>query len=349
MHIDEAGQLFTKIEPNMKPDIEYRALLADKRDDSMELKVKTMRTSSLPDHNVLIRVYYSSLNYKDALSASGNTGITKSYPHTPGIDAAGIVEWSTDSRFDEGDSVVVTGYDLGQNTPGGFGEYISVPADWVVPLPENLSLKESMILGTAGFTAAYGVKLMMDKGIKTGDGEVLVTGATGGVGTLAVVILSRIGFQVTAVTGKPDIASFLTSLGATNVVSRESVTDVKGSPLLSSRWQAAIDTVGGEMLDAVIRQTAHNGVVACCGNILGGKLTTSIYPFILRGVALMGIDSGNCLMAHRQQIWSLLANNWNPKIPDALWKERHISELPPIIDAMLNGKIRGRMLVTLRD
>lgn len=334
----------------MKPDIKYRALVAEKADDgTMDLSVKSQQTTSLPEHNVLIRVHYSSLNYKDALSASGNTGVTKSYPHTPGIDAAGIVEWSDDPRFKKGESVVVTGYDLGQNTPGGFGEYICVPGDWVVPLPESLSLRESMIIGTAGFTAAYGIKLIMEKGVRPGDGDVLVTGATGGVGTLAIAILSGIGFDVTAVTGKQDEAPFLRSLGARDVISRESLMDVSDSPLLSSRWKAAVDAVGGEMLDAVIRQTAHNGVVACCGNILGGELNTSIYPFILRGVALMGIDSGNCLMADRRQIWKLLADEWKPDIPDTLWNKRHITELPPVIDAILKGKLRGRTLVTLLD
>ena len=334
----------------MRPDIEYRALVAGKRaDGEMVLAVKTLRTSNLPDHNVLIRVHYSSLNYKDALSARGNPGVTKSYPHTPGIDAAGVVEWSNDSRYNPGDKVIVTGYDLGQNTFGGFGQYVSVPRDWIVPLPGTLSLRESMILGTAGFTAAYGVKKIVDQGIETSEEPVLVTGATGGVGSLAVAILSRIGYRVAAVTGKQEEERFLKSLGAREIVSRESVTEISGAPMHSARWSAAIDTVGGEMLDAVLRQTGHNGVVACCGNILGGSLKTSIYPFILRGLSLMGIDSGSCLMSDRIDIWNHLADDWKPSDLEALCHECTIGDLPSEIEKILNGRQIGRTLVSLHD
>lgn len=334
----------------MRPEIKYRALVAERSDDgTINLNVRSLRTSYLPGHNVLIRVHFSSLNYKDALSASGSPGVTKSYPHTPGIDAAGVVEWSDGPRHSAGDRVLVTGYDLGQNTPGGFGEYVCVPADWVVPLPDGLSLKESMILGTAGFTAAYGVKKIVDQGIGTGDGSVLVTGATGGVGSLAVAILSRIGFSIIAVTGKKEQEPFLKRLGAAEVVSREWVTDISGAPMLSARWSAAIDTVGGEMLDAVLRQTGHNGVVACCGNILGGTLKTSIYPLILRGIALMGIDSGNCLMNDRIDIWDKLADSWKPANLEAMSHSSTLSELPEEISKILKGNQVGRTVVTLRD
>ena len=334
----------------MRPDIEYRALVAEKDENGeMSLGVKTLHTSTLPDHDLLIRVHYSSLNYKDALSASGNPGVTKSYPHTPGIDAAGMVEWSDDPRFKTGQKVIVTSYDLGQNTPGGFGEYISVPGDWIVPLPKSLSLIESMMLGTAGFTAAYGVKKIVDQGIKPGEDLVLVTGATGGVGSLAVTILSDIGYRVTAVTGKKKQSSFLTSLGASEIISRESVTDISGAPMHSARWMAAIDTVGGDMLDAVLRQTAHNGVVACCGNILGGRLETSVYPFILRGISLMGIDSGMCLMSDRIGIWSKLANNWKPKNLEALSHVCSLDKLSGDIEKIRQGSQVGRTVVSLRD
>lgn len=333
----------------MRPDFEYSALVAEKRDNGeMDLGVQSLRTSDLPDHNVLIKVHYSSLNYKDALSASGNPGVTKNYPHTPGIDAAGVVECSSDERYTTGDKVLVTGYDLGQNTAGGFGEYISVPGDWIVPLPETLSLKESMIFGTAGFTAAYGIKKIVDQGVETGDETVLVTGATGGVGSLAVSILSHIGYRVVAVTGKEDQKPFLKTLGASEIVSRESVTDISGAPLQSGRWIAAIDTVGGEMLDAVLRQTGHNGVVACCGNILGGRVGTSIYPFILRGISLMGIDSGNCLMKDRIEIWNKLANEWKPSTLEKLCHECTLVDLPAEIEKIQKGSQVGRTLVNLR-
>ena len=328
---------------------EYKALVAEKSDDgNMSLSVKQLSTEGLPHNDLLIRVHYSSLNYKDALSASGNPGVTKSYPHTPGIDAAGVVEESADSRFQSGDKVIVTSYDLGQNTPGGFAEYICVPGDWVVPLPDGLSLKESMILGTAGFTAAYGVKKLVDYGIKPGDGDILVTGATGGVGCLAVAILAKLGYRVAAVTGKADQHDFLRELGAAEVTDRKSITDVNSSPLLTSRWIGAIDTVGGGMLDAVLRQTAHNGLVACCGNILGGKLETSIYPFILRGIGLMGIDSGICLMKDRKTIWNLLASDWKPDNLEKLYRSVELIELSAEIERTLNGGQFGRVLVTLR-
>lgn len=335
----------------MKPEIKYNALVAEKGEKGqVDLSVQLLYTSDLPDYNVLIRVCYSSLNYKDALSAMGHPGVTKSYPHTPGIDAAGIVEWSDDEKYSAGDEVIVTGYDLGQNTPGGFGEYITVPGKWIVPLPEALSLRESMMLGTAGFTAAYGVKKITDLGIvpRSGDETVLVTGATGGVGSLAVAILSKIGYRVTAVTGKQEQTSFLKLLGASKIISRELLTDISGAPLQSSSWSAAIDTVGGEMLDAVVRQTGHNGVVACCGNILGSRLETSIYPFILRGVSLMGIDSGNCLMSDRLEIWNCLANDWKPLTLEKLSHECMLDDLPDEIEKIRHGNQAGRTLVILR-
>lgn len=333
-----------------KPDKKFRALVADKdKNGEMSLSVRTRTVADLPDHDVLIRVHYSSLNYKDALSAGGNPGVTKSYPHTPGIDAAGVVEWSNDVRFSVGDQVLVTGYDLGQNTPGGFGEYVSVPADWVVPLPDGLSLRESMILGTAGFTAACGVKKIVDQGVGTEDGDVLVTGATGGVGSLAVAILSQLGYSVVAVTGKKEQESFLNQLGAYEVAGRDRVTNVPDAPMLSAGWVAAIDTVGGAMLDAVIRQTGHNGVVACCGNVLGGKLETSIYPLILRGVSLMGIDSGNCLMEDRLEVWTKLSGDWKPSGLEMISHECTLKDLPEEIETILHGGQVGRALITLRD
>ncbi|MEX1260623.1 MAG: YhdH/YhfP family quinone oxidoreductase [Balneolaceae bacterium] len=333
-----------------KPEITYRALVARKeKSGGTSLSVENLNTRDLPDRDVLVRVHYSSLNYKDALSASGNPGVTKNYPHTPGIDAAGIVEHSRDNRFKKGDEVIITSYDLGQNTPGGFGEYIAVPGDWIVPLPKGLTLKESMILGTAGFTAGYGVRKIVDQKIKSEDGKIVVTGATGGVGSIAVALLSNLGFTVIAVTGKKTEHDFLKELGAEEVVNRENITNVKEHPLLGSRWIAAIDTVGGSMLDAILRQTSHNGVVACCGNVLGGKLKTSIYPFILRGIGLMGIDSGICLMKDRIDIWNRLAGSWKLKDPQKLYREVSLDKLSVEIEKILKGNQVGRVLVTLRD
>ena len=304
--------------------------------------------SSLPDNDVLVKVYYSSLNYKDALSASGNKGVTQHFPHTPGVDAAGIVEQSRDTRFDAGEKVIVTSFDLGQNTSGGFGEYIRVPGDWIVPLPDGLTLRESMIYGTAGFTAAYGVYKLKHNETDPHAGEILVTGATGGVGSMAVALLAKNNYRVVAATGKMDEQHFLKSLGARDVVHRDKIYPETNKALLSARWVGAIDTVGGKMLDAVIRQTAHNGTVACCGNVLGHNLNTSIYPFILRGVSLMGIDSGICLMPMRKKIWNLLAREWKLDMLEAISREVTLDELEAEIQKILEGRQIGRVLLKHR-
>lgn len=326
----------------------FRALVVEETTGgSYSRAIKQRPFAALPEHNVLIEVHYSALNYKDALSATGNKGVTQQFPHTPGVDAGGIVAESSDDRFSKGDKVIVTSFDLGQNTPGGFGEFIRVPGDWIVPLPPGLSLRESMMLGTAGFTAAYGVHHLIRNGTVPDNGPVVVTGATGGVGSLAVALLNLNGFEVVAATGKADQASYLQSIGAKEVIRRDEISDDNGKPLLKSRWAGALDTVGGAMLDGVIRQTQHNGTVACCGNILGGKLNTSIYPFILRGVSLMGIDSGICLMPMRRKIWCLLSNDWKLDCLGSICRECTLDELNGEIDKILSGGQVGKVLVNL--
>jgi len=325
----------------------FKALVAEKSGDDYIQTVKEKTLSELPDHDVLIKVHYSSLNYKDALSATGNKGVTKRYPFTPGIDAAGVIEESSDDRYKKGDEVIVTSYDLGMNTPGGFGQYISVPGDWIIPLPSGLSSKDSMIIGTSGLTAAIGVEKIIKQKIGPADGSVLVTGATGGVGSFAVGLFSQLGFQVVAATGKMDQADFLKSLGAAEVIHRDEITNVPAKPLLSGRWIAAFDSVGGEMLDAVIRQTEHNGVVACCGNVLGHELHTNVLPFILRGVSLMGVDSGIALMTDRMRIWKLLSKEWKPQFLDKLHRETGLQNLPEEIQKILKGKQVGKVLITV--
>ncbi|MEX0769302.1 MAG: YhdH/YhfP family quinone oxidoreductase [Balneolaceae bacterium] len=327
----------------------YSALQITDNGGLFHSQVIEKKISDLPDHDVLVRVYYSSLNYKDALSATGNRSVTEIYPHTPGIDAAGVVEESRDSRFKSGDPVIVTSYDLGMNTPGGFGQYIRVPGNWIVPLPEQLSLKESMIIGTAGFTASYGILKITEGGIHPDDGPVVVTGATGGVGCFAVALLSQLGYEVIAITGKLEQHDFLKSLGAAGIEDRDAVTDLSQKMLLKGTWAAAVDTVGAEILDTLIRQTRHNGIVTCCGNILGHKLHTNIYPFILRGVSLMGIDSGNCLMQTRIRLWEKLAGKWKPEKLQQLFREVPLKRLPDEIDSILKGNQIGRVLVNLTD
>ncbi|GAA5523146.1 YhdH/YhfP family quinone oxidoreductase [Aliifodinibius salicampi] len=326
----------------------FKALVVEETEDGQfKRSIREWNIDKLPKHEVLVQVHFSSLNYKDALSATGNKGVTKQYPHIPGIDAAGIVEESSDDRFEKGDKVIVTSYDLGQNTPGGFGQYIRVPGDWVVPLPVGLSLFESMALGTAGLTAAIGVHHLKHNNVEPDDGPVLVTGATGGVGTMAISILAKLGYQVTAATGKTERESFLKSLGASSVIHRDKVQDQSGQPLLSARWAGGIDTVGGLMLDTVLRQTKQGGTVACCGNVLGHELHTSVYPFILRGVNLAGIDSGYSPMELRKKLWKRLASSWKPAHLKKISQSCSLEELNQKIDNILEGKQVGRTVVDL--
>lgn len=328
----------------------FKALVVEETSaGNFKRSIRGWPLDQLPDHEVLVEVHYSSLNYKDALSASGNKGVTKAYPHIPGIDAAGTVVESSNSQFATGDKVIVTGYDLGQNTSGGFGQYIRIPAHWIVPLPDNLSLRESMILGTAGFTAAIGVHHLRHNNITPENEPLLVTGATGGVGSLAIAILSKLGYNVTAATGKMDQKEFLQKIGASSVIHRNEIQDSSSRPLLSSRWAAAIDTVGGNMLDTTLRQTQHNGTVACCGNILGHELHTNVYPFILRGVNLAGIDSGNCLMELRKELWQKLSGSWKPAKLEDMASACTLEELDTNIERILEGKQVGRLLVDLKS
>lgn len=327
--------------------LKFRALIVEESADGVFTRtVRERSVSDLPDGEVLIRVEYSSLNYKDALSASGNRGVTKVYPHTPGIDAAGIVMESGVASVRPGDSVIVTSYDLGMNTPGGFGQYIRVPASWVVPLPAGLSLKESMILGTAGLTAGLSVSRLTAT-VSPEKGPVLVTGSTGGVGSVAVAILARLGYEIIAVSGKPDARSYLKALGAREVVGREQLIDQEARPLLKVRWAGVIDAVGGDMLTAAIKSTQPGGIVTCCGNVASAELNLTVYPFILRGITLAGIDSQGCPMNLRQKVWDKLADAWKFNDIEALCQVSTLEDLSGYIETMLQGQLSGRILVDL--
>jgi putative YhdH/YhfP family quinone oxidoreductase len=308
--------------------------------------VEEKDTQELPAGEVLVRVHYSSLNYKDALSASGNRGVTRRYPHTPGIDAAGVVEESIVSAFQPGDQVIVSGYDLGMSHPGGFAEYVRVPAAWVVRLPQGLSLEQSMMLGTAGFTAGRCVEMLVRQGCVPGDGDILVTGATGGVGSISVAILARLGFAVTALTGKNEPA-FLLDLGARAVLARGEFVRSPQKMLLPERWAGVVDTVGGQFLETAIKETRYDGVVTSCGNAASGDLALTVYPFIIRGVRLIGIDSARCSLAVRERIWQLLATEYKFSQLDHLISVITLEGLDEAIQRMLAGSLRGRMLVRL--
>ncbi len=316
-------------------------------DKQFTRRIAERSVDDLPAAEVLVRVAYSSLNYKDALSATGNRGVTRNFPHTPGIDAAGVVEQSSDGAFRPGDEVIVTSYDLGMNTPGGFGQYIRVPAAWVVGLPDGLTLRESMAYGTAGFTAALSIYRLQEHGTLPEEGEVLVTGATGGVGGFAVAILAGAGYEVAAVTGKPDQEKYLTDLGAGEVISREEAVDGSGRPLLPERWAGVVDTVGGPLLESAIRSARLHAAITCCGNVASAQLDTTLYPFILRGVTLIGISSQHCPMPIRREIWKRIATEWKVDGLDRLAREVPLEDLDPEIDIILRGGQTGRVVVKL--
>jgi putative YhdH/YhfP family quinone oxidoreductase len=316
-------------------------------EDQFARRVQKRHLEDLPEGEVLVRVHYSSLNYKDALSATGHRGVTRRYPHTPGIDAAGVVAQSSAEAFSPGDEVIVTSYDLGMNTPGGWGQYIRIPAAWVVPRPKGLSLRQSMIYGTAGFTAALSVWKLRGQGVRPEQGPVLVTGATGGVGSIAVGILAQAGYPVTAATGKLDEAQYLRNLGAQDVVHRDKVLDTSGRPLLSGRWAGAVDTVGGEYLATALKSTRYGGAVTCCGLVASPELDTTVYPFILRGVSLLGVDSQDCPMDTRQRIWQALGSEWKFDGLEEIATERTLQQLEPEIQRILEGGQRGRVIVNL--
>lgn len=299
----------------------------------------------LPQGDVLIRVKYSSLNYKDALSAMGNKGVTRKYPHTPGIDAAGVVESSNVPEFAQGDEVIVTGYDLGMNTFGGLAQYIRVPADWVIKRPQGLSLRESMILGTAGLTAALCVEKLMRAGVRPSDGEVLVTGATGGVGTIAIKLLSQLGYSVVAATGKVEQqADFLKQLGASQVINRAELLEGADKPLLRPRWAGAVDTVGGEMMFNVIKALNYGASMACCGLTAGTDFKGNVFPFILRGANLLGVDSVELPIVVKASMWDKLSLQWKMDL-ESLVQEISLNEVAEAIKVMLAGQQHGRILV----
>lgn len=325
---------------------EFKAFVVEEHMGTFKGSIQSKIISDLPKGEVLIHVHYSSLNYKDALSAKGNKGVTKNYPHTPGIDAAGIVVSSETIRFRPLDKVIVTGYDLGMNTHGGFGEYIRVPEQWVVELPPQLSLKEAMVFGTAGFTAALSVQKLLQN-ITPEDGPIAVSGATGGVGSLSILILKKLNFNITAITSKEKEYDYLKQLGADNVIFRKDVEALGQQPLLKPIFAGAVDSVGGMILQNIIKSTQPTGIVTCCGNAAGSNLNLSVYPFILRGITLTGIDSQHHPIKDRRNVWNLLSNDWKPEELSFALNEIYLSQLNDKIKLMLDGALTGRTVVCL--
>ena len=293
---------------------------------------------------VVIETAYSSVNYKDALAATGSGRILKRFPLIGGIDVSGTVVSSTDGRFGEGDRVLVTGYDLGVSQDGGYARYVRVPADWVVRVPDGLTLYEAMALGTAGFTAGLSVVRLEQNGLRPGQGRIAVTGATGGVGSVAVAALARLGYDVTAITGKDDAHDYLRELGATEVLSRATLT-MGTRPLETARWAGAVDAVGGDMLSWLTRTTGHWGGIASTGLTGGVEIHTTVMPFILRGVSLIGIDSALCPAGVRTEVWRRLATDMKPQRLDAMSREIRLDGLHDAFATLLSGAARGRFVV----
>ena len=325
--------------------MEYNALVTTEDNKSFINSIEKKDISTLPDNDTLVKVKFSSLNYKDALSASGNKGVTRNYPHTPGIDAAGIIEETTSKNFQVGDEVIITGYDMGMNTFGGFGEYIRVPQEWIVKKPGNLSLSESMAFGTAGLTAGLCLRKLLLHGLKPDDGEVFVSGVTGGVGIISLMLFSKLGFDVTAITGKMDQEKLLKNLGAKIVLDRNDLDSDLISPLQKPIYAGGIDAVGGKILSNLICSTSQRAAIACCGMVGGLSLNTSIFPFILRGLSLFGIDSAESLLETKEEVWNNFATSWKLENIDENIKDISLNELPSEIDKILDGKQIGRVRI----
>ena len=327
----------------------FRTFLVEKNEDgSFVRSVVERELADLPEGELLIDVKYSSLNYKDALSATGSPGVTRNYPHTPGIDVAGTVVESTVADFAVGDEVVVIGFDLGMNTSGGFGERVRVPANWAVPLPPGLSLEEAMILGTAGFTAALSVHKLEQSGMSPKGGPVLVSGATGGVGCVAITLLDQLGYEPHAVTGKAHQHEFLRSIGAREILSREDLEAGGDRPLLKELWGGVVDTVGGGMLFNAIKGLRYGQSAAACGLVNSPNIPATVLPFILRHVNLLGIDSVELPLPEKVEIWDKLAGVWKLNELATLKKSTlSLTTLSEAIDTMLKGEMVGRGLVDL--
>jgi alcohol dehydrogenase len=325
----------------------YKALFIEEADGSFKRSIVERNTDQLPAGEVLIKVAYSSLNQKDAMSAHGNKGVTRNFPHQPGIDAAGTVAGSSVADFKAGDEVIVTGYDLGMNTAGGLGQYIRVPAKWIVKLPQGLSLKQSMQFGTAGLTAQLCINKLEHNGLKKEQGAVLVTGATGGVGSIAIALLANAGYQVVASSGKPEQADYLKSLGAKEVIDRKTLSEESKKPLLKDLYAAAIDVAGGHTLANALKSVKHSGSVAACGLVENPSFPGTVFPHILRNVNLLGVDSVEIPLADKKAAWSKLATAANIPAIATLNEEIALDKVIPVLELMIKGGATRHLVVKM--
>jgi putative YhdH/YhfP family quinone oxidoreductase len=326
----------------------YRALVLNQPGDDFSASVQTLSDSDLPQGEVTIRVEYSSINYKDGLALQPGNRVIRKYPMVPGVDLAGIVQESRDSRFSPGDPVLVTGNDLGVAHPGGFAEVARVPAAWVIPMPAGLTTREAMALGTAGLTSALSVEALEAHGLRPDQGTVIVTGATGGVGSTAVSMLSQLGYTVAGSTGKTAEHEYLRALGATEILSREEVSAESTRPMESERWAGAVDPVGGSTTAYLLRSMKYGASIALSGNTGGVNFATTVFPFILRGVNLLGIESVNCSIELRARMWQRMAGELKPRgLLDSIAVETGLDGVPDVAAKIVQGKVRGRTLVRL--
>ncbi|WP_044419086.1 YhdH/YhfP family quinone oxidoreductase [Halarcobacter anaerophilus] len=322
-----------------------KAYVVEKIEDKFVSGVQDIETPTIEENEILIKATYSSLNYKDALSSIGNKGVTRVFPHITGVDVAGVVENSNSKDFQKGDKVVVTGYDLGMNTNGGHTEFVKVPASWAIKIPKGLTNKEIMTYGTAGLTAALSINELLNNNIT--QGEILVTGATGGVGSIAVAVLSKLGFNVTAISGKEDKIDFLKALGAKEIILRKDFDIENKRPLGSEKYDGVVDTVGGNILAEALKIVKYDGVVTCCGLTSSFELNTNVFPFILRGVRLIGIDSVECSIKKKEAAWEKLAKEFKIDSLEKLTNEINLEEIQEAYKTLLEGKAVGRYLVKI--
>jgi acrylyl-CoA reductase (NADPH) len=326
----------------------FKAFIVNKTENDFSAQVQPITLEDLPPGDVIIKVAYSSVNFKDGLASIPKGKIVRSYPFVPGIDLAGVVVSSTDSRFAEGDEVIATSYEIGVSHYGGYSEYARIPGEWIVPLPAGLTLREAMVYGTAGFTAALSVHRLEENGLTPEKGKVLVTGATGGVGSVAVAMLAKRGYHVVASTGKKTEYEYLKEIGAAEIISREDVLGEKIKPLDKQLWAAAVDPVGGQTLTAILSKLDYNGSAAVSGLTGGTDVATTVFPFILRGINLLGIDSVYCPMETRELLWKRMATDLKPEgLLETIQNEVTLEELPDVLAAILKGENRGRTIVKL--